>query len=228
MKRAFTYDGGEWPFKCNNLEVIRELFKSGETFRTANMDYYYQSVPFDSKRGIPTEDIACLRRICVTSPTTKTYRFYKPEKVEVGGEIFFGKSLENLVLKEMKLWIKNLNVKSMKAFSGRSLKSYIMGLPDEIVNSSDGFFSKLWKTVQAGFTERMENCNFEDLEDVHKASQKTVEYLKERRNSPPKIREEEETRLEYLRKLEETFSDNPSEDSANANSSGNKERRLDK
>lgn len=142
--------------KCSNYDEVIDAIKSGEWFRTDSMDWHYISRPFEVNRNVPVpENLVLLKRVCVTSVTTKFTYFYLIEKDETtSNKIYVGKALEDKICEEVKMWTRDLNPKTLKAFGGHDFSSYLNAIPREVF-LREGFVDRLKKVLVDGFIERI-------------------------------------------------------------------------
>lgn len=149
--------------KCSNYDEVIDAIKSGEWFRTDSMDWHYISVPFEVSRNTSVPgNVFLLRRVNVTSVTTKFTYFYTIEKDETtSSKIYVGKALEDKICDEVKMWVKNINPKTLKAFGGHDFTSYLNAIPQEVF-LRDGFADRLKKVLVSGFVERIKKETTEE------------------------------------------------------------------
>lgn len=123
-----------------------QAIKNGEIFKIeGDFDWYYKSVPFENRtRGmVLPEELVCLRKVLVTSKTAKWWRF-RMLKQDDKAKIYYGEALKAKIVQEIGLWMRDINPKTKKAFSGRDFKSFINTIPAEIMVDED--FCKNMKT----------------------------------------------------------------------------------
>lgn len=165
-------------FKCNNFDEVIEHIKNGEVFRTDAMDWYYRVIP--SEYDLP-KDVFYMRRTCITSVTTKWRWFYKVERDGNGSKIYVGKDIEDKICDELKLWAREINPKTMCAFSGKRFVSYLNAIPPEIY-AHEGFVDKMKKTFNNALIKRMKGLQEGqemELERLFTISQTTKEIVDE-------------------------------------------------
>ncbi|MBP3432050.1 MAG: hypothetical protein J6K39_04280 [Clostridia bacterium] len=198
---------------CKNLEEVKQLKDSGEWFRTESLDFYYKCLPYECARGVlPPKDVSLLRMVCVTSVTTKYTYFYQfVEKENV--KLYFGKELEDLICKELKLWAMDLNPKTLRGFSGKSFEAYLRAIPKEIY-LKEGFVEKMKKALKSGFVKRIKTCDFtseNELQDIENLASVSCKLLEENRISKNATQQKvEENALaaqksEAINKIEKIF-----------------------
>ncbi len=172
---------------CSNYDQVVDAIKSGEWFRTDSMDWIYKSVPVETVDGVEVpEGIYCLRRVCVTSPTTQfTYFYHIINSETTKNKIYSGKALEDKICKEIKAWIKEVNPKTLRGFSGKSFVSYLNAIPKELYLNGN-FEERVKKSLTNGFVDRMqklESGDAKELEDIFNLSKTTREIVEANKSS---------------------------------------------
>lgn len=153
------YRGGYRTFPVFNIEDLNKAIESGEWFRTNEFDFYYKSVPYNSSYEELPNDIVPLKRVCVTSVNSYWSSFYKITKSNnENAKIYIGADLENLILKELAMWAREINPKTLKAFGGKDFNSYLNAIPKEII-LKDGFIEKMEEALNSGFSTRIRKEN---------------------------------------------------------------------
>ena len=170
MRKVFngsTYD----TIKCGNVEELKKTLRKGRFFkRTETDDFYYRAVP--CSQYLP-DDVVLLERRCTTSKTTYCTFFYKIEKDEKE-KIYSGESLENVILKNVEDWAKEINPNTMTAFHGKRYKSFINAIPNEFL-CKNKFFDKMKASLIKGFKKRFgDNFNNENVQNFVNACQKVI------------------------------------------------------
>ena len=157
--------------KCKNLDELQKAIISGGYFkRTPNDDFYYRAVP--CSQYLP-DDVVLLERRCTTSKTTYCTFFYKIEKDEKE-KIYSGKNLENVILKNVEDWAREIKPETMTAFHGKRFRSFINAIPEEFL-CKDKFFDKLKSSLKKGFIKRFgDNFKNENVQNFVKACQKVI------------------------------------------------------
>lgn len=122
-----------------------QAIKNGEIFKVeGDFDWYYKSVPFENRtREIVPEEMVCLRRVLVTSKSAKWWIF-RILKQDEKAKVYYGEALKEKIVQEIELWMRDINPRTKKAFSGRDFKSFINTIPAEIMVDED--FCKNVKT----------------------------------------------------------------------------------
>ena len=173
-----SYSGNYRTFKCNNYDEVIAQIKNGDVFRLDAMDWYYQVIPHD---GVLPNDIFYMRRTCITARSAKWRWFYKIEKDENGSQIYVGKALEDKICDELKLWARDMNPKTLCAFSGKRFVSYLNAIPSEIYQR-EGFAERMKKTFNSGLVKRMNylhNGQEVELERLYTISQTAKKIVDE-------------------------------------------------
>ena len=157
--------------KCKNLDELQKAIISGGYFkRTPNDDFYYRAVPYS--KYLP-ENVVLLERRCTTSKTTYCTFFYIFEKDEKE-KIYSGESLENVILKNVEDWAKEIKPNTMTAFHGKRYKSFINAIPNEFL-CKNKFFDKMKASLIKGFKKRFgDNFNNENVQNFVNACQKVI------------------------------------------------------
>lgn len=170
--------------KCSNFDELKEVLQNGECFRVSNMPWYFRAIPFQAPSGVNVENVAYLRRVCTTSVTTKFTSFYHIEKSDDSSlKVYKGKELEDLICDELNKWIKNLNPKTLKAFSGKSFVSYLNAIPQELL-INENFAKKVKKTITNGCVKRVKSADSEEIIEnfytISESSKKIIDEQKKR------------------------------------------------
>lgn len=170
MRKVFngsTYD----TIKCGNVEELKKTLRKGSFFkRTETDNFYYRAVP--CSQYLP-DDVVLLERRCTTSKTTYCTFFYKIEKDEKE-KIYSGKNLENVILKNVEDWAREIKFETMTAFHGKRFRSFINAIPEEFL-CKDKFFDKLKSSLKKGFIKRFgDNFKNENVQNFVKACEKVI------------------------------------------------------
>ena len=157
--------------KCKNFDELQEALNNGCYFKlTPNDDFYYRAVPYS--KYLP-ENVVLLERRCATSKTSYYTFFYKIEKDEKE-KIYSGENLENVILKNVEDWAREIKPNTMTAFHGKRFKSFINAIPNEFL-CKDKFFEKMKASLIKGFKKRFgDNFNNENVQNFVKACQKVI------------------------------------------------------
>lgn len=139
-----------------------DAIKNGELFKTENFNWYCRAVEFDVKGSAPIPtDMVCIEKTCSTSKCTKRWSFYKLEKMS-GQKIYYAGGLKRKIYSEISSWMRNVNPKTGRAFSGKSFLSYIKALPREFL-LDEKFYEKVQDLIAKGAIERIKGAQLEEI-----------------------------------------------------------------
>ena len=146
------YDGHCYnKIKCCNLEEVIDDIKDGEWFRTDSMDLYYRSVPFETRNNVPVpSSLFLLRRVLVTSATTKYTYFYNIEQDDnTTLKIYTKTALEDKICQELKSLRRDVSSKTVTPASVKKLINYLNAIPQEFF-LREGFGDKVKEALKIG------------------------------------------------------------------------------
>ena len=181
--------GEEWTIRVQNFEKAKEKIENGEPFRIANEDWIYK---VESNASLPI-GVYCIRRMHKQS-VNSMFKFYcKFEEVDDPQKrILIGKDHEDVILKEVFNWSKDVNEKG-KAYSGCDFKAYLRAIPISILSSGD-FLEKAVEEIDRGFhskhvrgkvlTEKFEKMNDDAVSLICSRVEENPEKI---RNAPKQI-----------------------------------------
>ena len=134
--------------KIANLSEAIESMRDGNWFYVYGMDnydWYYriEQMPITNMKG---EKGYLVRRVNMTSARTTFRSYYWFLDDSDGEKILIGEDLKTFIEKQVKMWIKQLNVNKMTAFSGKRYASFLNAIPKEVLQE-DGFSEKLIKII---------------------------------------------------------------------------------
>lgn len=152
---------------CNFDEVIKDV-KQGEWFRTDSMDWYYKVISYgDGTFDKIPAGVYLLQMQCATSVKTrwKTFAYFlKSDDTEQ--KIYVGKNLEDKICEELKLWVKEMNPRTMRAFSGKSFVSYLNAIPKDIY-LREGFADRMKQVLTDNFVKRIKKLDADHMEELN-------------------------------------------------------------
>ena len=129
-----------------NFEKVKDKVEKGLPFRIVNEDWIYK---IEANYSLP-EGIYRTRRVHKQSVCSKQTRIYKIVAVDdPQRRILIGKEHEDLILKEVYAWAKDVNEKG-KAYSGCDFMAYLRAIPLSILSSGD-FLEKAVEEIERGF-----------------------------------------------------------------------------
>lgn len=161
---------------CSNDEEIKAII-SGELFKTESFTWYCRAVPFEARTNkAVSSNLVCLEKYCSTSRCTKQWSFVVLE-VNAEGHIYCGEELEKKILKEVASWMKNINPKTKRAFSGKSFESYLNALPTEFM-VDEKFVDKVKDVIRRGAVGRIKGAlGLEEIKSIQELSKFANEVL---------------------------------------------------
>ena len=117
-----------------------------------NYDWYYriEQMPITNYKG---EQGYLVRRVNMTSAKTQVCRYYWFVEDEKGAQILIGNNLKEFIEKQIKLWIKQLNLNTMTAFAGKRYASFLNAIPKDVLQD-DNFSEKLVKIIDQEVAKR--------------------------------------------------------------------------
>lgn len=137
--------------KCCNLAEVLDDIREGEWFRTDSMDWYYRSVPFETRNNVSVpSSLFLLRRVLVTSATTKYTYFYNIEQDDSTSlKIYTKTALEDKICQELKSLRKDVGSKTVTPASVKKLINYLNAIPQEFF-LREGFGDKVKEALKIG------------------------------------------------------------------------------
>lgn len=174
----FNYNGHNARIiPCYNFKEAIEKIENGKMFRTNNLDFYYRLSKgrLSSSEQMPSQ-LYIMRTTCVTSVTTnftKLVRIIKSENPS--DKLYFGADLEKLILKELNLWSKTMNMEKLTGFGSKRFASYLNAIPFEIL-ANKNFIKRAQKAIADGFKSR----KLEDDDRAKFITNLATQRLKER------------------------------------------------
>ena len=174
--------GEEWPLRVENFDEVKDKIEKGMPFRIANEDWIYKVEEYSS---LPN-GVYCLRRMHKQSKHSLFKHFFTFIKVEEPErKILVGKEHEDLILKEVEAWAREVNEKG-KAFSGCDFMAYMRAIPLSILSTGD-FLEKVVDALDKGFEEKMKHVRGKEMvEKFDKMHEDAVALLCGRVEEDPK------------------------------------------
>ncbi len=134
-----------------------QAIKNGEIFKVeGDFDWYYKSIPFENRTDeIIPEEMVCLRKQYISSKQAKRWLFFKLVQ-NSNAKIYYGDSLKDKLVQEVGIWMRDINPRTKKAFSGRDFTSFINTIPAEIIVDED-FCDKMKRKMKNTLCQRVKN-----------------------------------------------------------------------
>ncbi|MGN1200638.1 MAG: hypothetical protein ACI4R8_00030 [Candidatus Caccovivens sp.] len=178
MKPTFSNNSYLRTMNAYNYDELLQVISSGKWFKNGDFDFYYRAIPYS---GELPENVVLLEMRCNTIKRVKHQWFYKISKSNYSQNLIYsGKNLESFMCERMKQWALNMNPKTLRAFAGRSFKSYLNAIPRDLLNEE--FVEKLNKSLEEGFVKRIKSMPLSEesqLEDVKQMVQKSRDLFKD-------------------------------------------------
>ena len=141
--------------QISNLSEVIARMREGDWFCAPGMDlydWYYriEQMPITNMNG----ERGYLVRRANMSSSRSFRRYYWFVEDPNGVEVFIGDGLKTFLERQIKMWIKQMNVGSMTAFSGKRFASFLNAIPREVLQEDD-FGQRLIQTIYTEIDKRI-------------------------------------------------------------------------